>query len=66
MDPIRSTRVEELRKPHPNQRAIDAASAALLRATAPDILRTCIGGPPAATPQGSPAPAPNDQVGTPG
>jgi hypothetical protein len=66
MDPIRSTRVEELRKPHPNQRAIDAASAALLRATAPDVLSAHIGGPPLATPPVSPAPVPNDPVGTPG
>lgn len=39
METIRPTPVEELRKPHPHQRLIDAASAALLRATAPNALR---------------------------
>jgi hypothetical protein len=66
MDPIRSILVEELRKPHPHQRDIDAASAALLRATAPDVFRTRTGASPAATPQGSPVPVPKDQLGTPG
>jgi hypothetical protein len=34
METIRPTPVDELRKPHPQQRLIDAFSAALLRATA--------------------------------
>jgi len=34
-----ATPVEELRKPHPEQKRIDAESAALLRATALEIFR---------------------------
>jgi hypothetical protein len=34
MESIRPTPVEQLRKPHPDQRNIDAAAAALLKATA--------------------------------
>jgi hypothetical protein len=33
------TPIEDLRKPHPQQKAIDATSAALLRATALEVLR---------------------------
>lgn len=39
MESIRATSVEELRKPHPDQHAIDAASAALLRATALQVFQ---------------------------
>jgi hypothetical protein len=34
MESIRPTPVEQLRKPHPDQRSVDAATAALLKATA--------------------------------
>ncbi len=33
------TTIDELRKPHPDQRRIDALSAQLLRATALEVLR---------------------------
>jgi hypothetical protein len=33
---MNATPLEELRKPHPEQKRIDTESAALLRATAPD------------------------------
>ncbi len=36
---MKPTPIEELRKPHPEQKRIDAESAALLRATALDIFR---------------------------
>lgn len=36
---MKTTAIEELRKPHPEQKRIDAESAALLRATALDIFR---------------------------
>lgn len=35
----RPTPIEELRRPHPEQKRIDAESAALLRATALDLFR---------------------------
>jgi hypothetical protein len=37
--PATATPIEELRKPHPEQKRIDAESAALLRATALDVFR---------------------------
>jgi hypothetical protein len=37
--PISATPIEELRNPHPEQKRIDAESAALLRATALDLFR---------------------------
>ena len=36
---IRPTTIDELRRPHPEQKRIDADSAMLLRATALDALR---------------------------
>lgn len=36
---MKPTPIEELRKPHPEQKRIDAESAALLRATALEIFR---------------------------
>ncbi len=36
---MKPTPIEELRKPHPEQKRIDAEAAALLRATALDIFR---------------------------
>jgi hypothetical protein len=37
--PTRTMPIEELRKPHPEQKRIDAEAAALLRATALDTFR---------------------------
>jgi hypothetical protein len=37
--PFRPTPIDELRRPHPEQKRIDADSAALLRATALDAFR---------------------------
>ncbi len=36
---MKPTTIEDLRRPHPDQKRIDAQSAALLRATALDIFR---------------------------
>lgn len=36
---MKPTPIDELRKPHPEQKRIDAEAAALLRATALDIFR---------------------------
>jgi hypothetical protein len=38
-NPTKATPIEELRRPHPEQKRIDAESAALLRATALDVFR---------------------------
>jgi hypothetical protein len=51
--PTKATPIEELRRPHPEQKRIDAESAALLRATALDVFRhlaPSTGGVPAAAP----------------
>jgi len=48
----KATPIEELRSPHPEQKRIDAESAALLRATAIDVFRHMVPstpGVPAAT-----------------
>jgi hypothetical protein len=37
--PIKPTPIDELRRPHPEQKRIDADSASLLRATALDVFR---------------------------
>jgi len=37
--PNKPTPIEELRRPHPEQKRVDAESAALLRATALDVFR---------------------------
>jgi hypothetical protein len=37
--PMKATPIEELRKPHQEQKRIDAECAALLRATALDVFR---------------------------
>ena len=37
--PTKATPMEELRRPHPEQKRIDTESAALLRATALDVFR---------------------------
>ncbi len=37
--PIKPTPIDDLRRPHPEQKRIDADSAALLRATALDVFR---------------------------
>jgi hypothetical protein len=46
--PIKPTPIDELRRPHPEQKRIDADSASLLRATALDALRRMAPGSPAA------------------
>jgi len=38
-NPTKATSIEELRRPHPEQKRIDAESAALLRATALEVFR---------------------------
>jgi hypothetical protein len=38
-NPTKATPIEELRRPHPEQKRIDAESASLLRATALDVFR---------------------------
>lgn len=38
-NPTKATPIDELRKPHPEQKRIDSESAALLRATALDAFR---------------------------
>ena len=50
--PIKPTPIDELRRPHPQQKRIDADSASLLRATALDVFRRMAPGSPA-----SPLPA---------
>lgn len=37
--PMKPTPIDELRKPHPEQKRVDTESAALLRATALDVFR---------------------------
>jgi hypothetical protein len=49
--PLRPTPIDELRRPHPEQRRIDADSAALLRATALEAFRRLAASPPAAAPR---------------
>jgi hypothetical protein len=51
-NPTKATPIEELRKPHTEQKRIDAESAALLRATALDVFRRMTPSTP-----GVPAPA---------
>jgi hypothetical protein len=50
--PNKPTSIEELRRPHPEQKRIDSESAALLRATALDVFRRMTPASP-----GSPVPA---------
>jgi len=47
--PIKPTPIDELRRPHPQQKRIDADSASLLRATALDVFRRMAPGSPAPT-----------------
>ena len=46
---IKPTTLDELRRPHPEQKRIDADSAALLRATALDVFRRIAPASPAAS-----------------
>jgi hypothetical protein len=65
MEGIRPTQVEELRKPHPNQISIDAAGAALLRVTAPEVLQPAPEGKDASRPSLWGAPSAEEQTTSP-